>query len=376
MNVLMLSEYPYDESEQGLGGIIQSTFQLLEGFKSIEDDFTINLCTLTNKKSKVITLNNKIKIHYIQNFKIMGFFYFYLYLIKTIFKEKINLIHGQGTVTYIILSLFLFKKSVQTIHGIYRNELNLNFHDNVKFFLKFKFKIFLESLYIKKIKNLISITSEVEKFVSSSNKNLNSYHINNPVDINFFNHSKFRKNCFNLLFVAAITPRKGLDLLIKAFVELVKIDNSFNLTVIGTWDWAPDYVESQKKYLKDAKIDKNVKFTGSIGRNELLNYFYSSDILILPSYAESAPMVISQALCNGNLVIATKVGGIPEMICHSTNGVLINPGSSEEIFEAVKHFYYNPDDIINITRNAIIRSKMKYHPNSIAKKTIDFYKSI
>src|SRR5215469_3721702 len=131
LRVVMISEYPYSEQEQGLGGIMQATFQLVEGFRQLADptlDLHIvsesNLCHRTEVRS-----DGGITFHFLpkqtSEFGIMlgNTLRLAFYLLQLRRRLKPDLFHGQGSVRYLLLSLWLAKPSVQTIHGIYGNEL-------------------------------------------------------------------------------------------------------------------------------------------------------------------------------------------------------------------------------------------------------------
>ena len=312
---------------------------------------------------------------------------FHLILLNRSFKP--DLIHGQGTVTYLLLSLFFGRKSVQTIHGIYRNEQLAISRNQNRILTRFKFfcKSKLEHYYLKKVKNVIAITNEItELLASEGNKEVNIFSINNPIDIGFFHDykSKFslylKNGCsdkpIRLLFVAAITPRKGLHILVQSFKKIAVRYTNVYLTVAGIWDWAPDYVQEQMSSCSDLISSGRVEFTGGIERNRLIDLFMTSDIFVLPSFAESAPMVISQALCAGLPVISTNVGGIPEMVEHGITGLLVEPGNEAAFEQALSSLIGNSDFRERMGKAAKSIGFSRYHPESVASATLSAYKQI
>ncbi len=388
MKVLMLSEYPKEEDDQAAGGIMQATFQLVEGFKKINIDFELCILSFSKSVKKYSVLKEKnITYHFVphkNNFFSQVFFgpiSYLFFLIKLNLSFKPDIVHGQGTVTYILLSLFFGKHNIQTVHGIYVNEHKAiesserSFLLNVKFFLKER----IENLYLTQIKHLIIITNEIEYLVKSkSNKLINIFKINNPIDINFFNSSKnfSTKDNIEILFVAAITPRKGLHHLLQAFELIHKSNPNIRAKIVGMWDWAPKYVENlMKKYSNLIKLNKLI-FTGSVSRNKLQDYFNSSNIFVLPSLAESAPMVISQAMCCGLSIISTKVGGIPEMIQNNEDGLLVEPNDPKALKIALQKLIESNDLRILYSKNARIKGYNRYHPVSVAKQTVQAYRSV
>lgn len=70
--------------------------------------------------------------------------------------------------------------------------------------------------------------------------------------------------------------------------------------------------------------------------------FCNSDILILPSYSESFPMAVLEAMSHGCAVIATPVGAVPEMISHGSEGLLVEPGDRASLLEAIRTLLSDP----------------------------------
>lgn len=390
IKILMLSEYPANTNDEGAGGIMQATFQLIEGFKKNQDEIDIHILSFTKSFSNFVVKKEKnITLYFVPHKKnffseaIFGPIIYIYYLIKIKNKIKPDIIHGQGTVTYILLSLIFGKKNIQTIHGIYKNEhaaihyKDRTFFMNLKFFIKEK----IEGFYLKKIKNLIVITDEIKQLVSAESKNLkNIFKINNAIDIGFFKKKNMGsapiKNDLVILFVAAITPRKGLHYLLEAFDKIASKHLNVKLKIVGMWDWAPDYVLGLKENFSQHINTKKIEFTGSVSREEIENYFTSSQIFVLPSLAESAPMVISQAMCSGMAIISTKVGGIPEMITHEKDGFLVNPKDVQALESALDKFISSNQLREVFSKNAQIKGYNRYHPTSVAAQTYEAYKKV
>jgi glycosyltransferase involved in cell wall biosynthesis len=305
------------------------------------------------------------------------------HLIKIKNNIKPDIIHGQGTVTYILLSLMFRNKNIQTIHGIYKNEhAAIHFKDRTFFVsLKFFIKEKVESFYLKKIKNLIVITDEIKLLVSKESNNLkNIFKINNAIDIGFFKKTNLDKahtnNDLVILFVAAITPRKGLHHLLEAYDKIIYKHPNLKLKIVGMWDWAPDYVLGLKEKFSQLVNAKKIEFTGSVSREQIENYFTSSQIFVLPSLAESAPMVISQAMCSGMAIISTRVGGIPEMITHEEDGFLVHPEDVQALESALNKLISSYDLREVFSKNAQIKGYNRHHPTSVAMKTYEAYKKV
>ena len=91
-----------------------------------------------------------------------------------------------------------------------------------------------------------------------------------------------------------------------------------------------------KRYTETLGIKKDVHFLGYVRDEvELSRLYQDSDVFILPSYTEGVPKVILEAMANGLPVVATSVGGIPEIIQDGLNGLLVPSGDAEAICDSV-----------------------------------------
>ena len=104
-------------------------------------------------------------------------------------------------------------------------------------------------------------------------------------------------------------------------------------------------------------------FRGGVPHEEVIREMLSCDIFVLPSYTEGFPNVILEAMACGCAIVATKVGAIPEMLEEENGdkcGVLVNPKSSEELYDALKTLLDNGSIKEEIGNNALQRVKERY----------------
>lgn len=387
LRVLMIAEYPFSDAEQGRGGVLQSTFHLIEGFEMLAaPSLELHVLSQTEYcRRRVGRKLNHVMIHYVPK-GTSGFAKFVTnhvrMLIATIgivWKLHPQIVHAQGAPIAILLSMLFSKKHVQTIHGILGNELSvlptagLAVGRRVRIWL---IKWF-EKQYFRKIKNLFYLSKEIAQLVDKTSK----YHVQKffsyvAIDPNFFEIKRsFEKDCDRIviLFVAAITPRKGLHFLLEAFSDLVKIHSNTELRIVGMQDWAKEYVaDLQNKYCELVE-NKNIVFTGAVNRSRLAMEYDMADIFVLSSLSETVPAVISQAMLAGLPIVATRVGGIPEMIDDGKTGLLVPPSSAAALRDALDRLIAERHFGLELGRNAREVAYDRYHPKSVAQSTLDAY---
>ena len=100
------------------------------------------------------------------------------------------------------------------------------------------------------------------------------------------------------------------------------------------------------------------------------------DFLILPSLSESMPMVILEAFALRKPVIATTVGGIPEIVQDNISGLLVKPGDVQALADAINSLLDDPQKIIEMGNNAYAHIAAHHTVKDQAAKYLSVYKQI
>ena len=138
-----------------------------------------------------------------------------------------------------------------------------------------------------------------------------------------------------ILFVGRLEKLKGIDILIKV-MSIIETSNT-QLFIIGGEGNSPE-VKRLKDLAVKLNVRENILFLGSIPQDELVYYYGSSDICVLPSYYESFGLAALEASACGKPVVASKVGGLPSIVLDGKTGYLVNwkcPGPFQEKIEVL-----------------------------------------
>lgn len=149
----------------------------------------------------------------------------------------------------------------------------------------------------------------------------------------------------NVLFVAGLGrshQHKGLKTLIDA-VKKVKMSSmpDIQLTVVGDGDMRPEY----EAYAVQRGLRENVRFAGRLAGANLVNAYQNASMIVLPSSApaESFGMVLLEGLACKKPAIGTNMGGIPEVIDHEKNGLLVPPDDPVALSVAIERLVLNKE---------------------------------
>lgn len=134
-----------------------------------------------------------------------------------------------------------------------------------------------------------------------------------------------------LLFVGHLIPGKGLDILLDA-LEAVPEPSRLALLIVGA---GPLGARLADEFAERAP-EVDVRWLGEVEHSSMSDYYSAADLVILPSRNEGRPAAILEAMACGTAVLASRVGGIPEIIEHGMNGLLFDSERSDLLSSALK----------------------------------------
>lgn len=142
----------------------------------------------------------------------------------------------------------------------------------------------------------------------------------------------------HILCVARLSPVKRIDLLLEALAILPQSHNAWVCTIVGGGPLEP----SLKSLARERGLDHKVRFTGHV--SDTKQYVTQADLCVLPSDQEGLPLSLAEAMSAGVPCIATDVGGTSEIVIHGKTGLLVKPGSAEELASAIKRLLLSPEE--------------------------------
>jgi glycosyltransferase involved in cell wall biosynthesis len=137
-----------------------------------------------------------------------------------------------------------------------------------------------------------------------------------------------------LAFAGRITRQKALEIALAAVARVEGV--SFLIAGDG-----PDLAEVRRE-ASERGLDGRVRFLGSLDRSGVLALFRAADASVLCSSWENFPHTLVEALAVGTPVIATAVGGVPELVRDGENGLLVPPGDEEALANAIRRIVEEP----------------------------------
>lgn len=180
----------------------------------------------------------------------------------------------------------------------------------------------------------------------------------------------------SITYVGRLEIRKGILTLAKAVRKIAERYPNLSYVFIGQAQSSPNTNLNMREYLEANILGKSkgkCHFTGKLSKSEIIEKLNSTDLCIFPSIWENFPNVCLEAMSAGKAIIASKEGGMSDMITHLDNGYLINPNSSDEILEAVEYFIKYPEKVAEFGNKARKKVLEAYSPETILPQQIALY---
>lgn len=152
-------------------------------------------------------------------------------------------------------------------------------------------------------------------------------------------------NATVLLTVAVLREQKGIQYMIKAMPTILENVSNLYYLVVGDGE----YRETLENLTHSLDLDKYVLFTGH--RLDIPEILAAGDIFVLPTLTEALPTVLMEAMAAKKAIVASNVGGVPELVTDGVNGLLVPPAAPSELSKTCLHLIQN-EELKNNMSNA------------------------
>jgi glycosyltransferase involved in cell wall biosynthesis len=162
-------------------------------------------------------------------------------------------------------------------------------------------------------------------------------------------------------YIGRVSHEKGLNLLIDAAWKMRHIE--FNAAG-----------GRNNEYLSTLEVPDNFKFLGQIDRNEVNSFLLNSRFSVLCSiWYEGFPMVLIEAMLRGKPVVASRIGGIPEIVDDGVTGLLFEPGDVDDLIEKIDYLWNRPDLCKEMGMAGRLKAKSQYSSDKYYSKLMYIY---
>ena len=173
-----------------------------------------------------------------------------------------------------------------------------------------------------------------------------------------------------VITVARLSDEKGIDVLLDAWKDVAAKMPHARLLIVGHGPRRA-FLERQTD---EAGLNGTVRFLGEV--TDVVPDLQRSDAFVLPSRSEGLPNALLQAMAAGLPCIATRVGGVPELIEDRVNGRLVDPEQAGELAEALLWMFQNPVEAARYRAAARRTVEMRFTLERMAESYVNVYKEV
>jgi len=376
----MIGGYSMD-STQIQGGVQAATKYLVNGLVKI-DGLDLHVLTFKPKGWSGPEQFNKdgVRVHLLPSYprfeRLQGYRRYQTMVNRKLVTINPSLIHAQEASSDALVSIRSGYSTVITAHGIHSEDAKYvsSFSQRIRFYFD---SLLTERLVIHKAKFLIAISHYVSNYFNSIMRpDVDLEFIPNAVDEGFFKLMDSSQKPV-VLFVGRVIPLKRIHDLVQAFIKIANIIPQAELRIAGEITSAHNYVDSIRNLINQSGLGDRIFLLGERNQKDILKEYSNCSLVVLPSSQENSPMVIAQAMAAAKPVVATRVGGVAEMVgLGGERGLLINVGDIDALAISIIDLLQNPERRVLIGQAGRAFAIEHYLSESVAQRTYEFYRHI
>jgi glycosyltransferase involved in cell wall biosynthesis len=168
--------------------------------------------------------------------------------------------------------------------------------------------------------------------------------------------------------VGALTQEKGHKYLIDAAALVVREVPDARLVILGEGDLRAPL----ERQIKELRLDKHVILPGF--RADILAFIRAFDLFVMPSTAEGLGTSLLDAMASSKATVATRTGGMPEVVSHGETGLLVPPRDHQELAGAIAQLLKDPQRREAMGRAGLERVRRLFSAERMVERTLDVYR--
>ena len=177
---------------------------------------------------------------------------------------------------------------------------------------------------------------------------------------------------FKIIMAGRLVHEKGYQYMLQA-LEILSISNiKLHLKIFGDGILKSEILED----IKQRRLTKNITIIPTVSHADLFKAVRQSDLFVMSSVSEGFPMAPAEAMVLGVPVVATKVGGIPELIEDGVSGVLVPAKNAKMLADAIKTVLLDNNLRDSLSLHGQKRIKDNFSPAIICQKLLDYYDKV
>lgn len=359
MHVVMVGNFPLDATPRG--GVETAAFNLASALEALGVKVTVVDPRVEAAESLTLTYEG-ITVHRENLGGVVGRSRRARGMVREVASDvNADLVHSQGIARFLPLEL----PTIFTLHGIAENEVK---HEGsrLRSAVKSATVVRQEVSARRAAPNVISISKFTTRYLDPERQRV--WEIPNAISP-LFGDVRGVPRERRVLFVGSLRIRKRVRELIAAFADGCAREGAI-LAIAGS-GLDGSYGQGCLSLAEELGVSGSIEWLGSMTPAQLAAEMARSQVLALPSGAESAPMVIAEALAQGLPVVAADVGAVSEMVDDGRNGILVRAGDHAGLSDALVRVLNLPD--YDDWSSRALQASSAYSAAEVSQKTLAAY---
>ncbi|MDY7076290.1 MAG: glycosyltransferase family 4 protein [Chloroflexota bacterium] len=375
VRIAMMGDYPRDPEHVG-GGVEAVTLYLLGELQRF-DDLELHMITMRPDVKEKVVCYDRTTVHYIatnyrRNALTLDSHH------RRLLRQKLtalqpDLVHAHIAGTYHLATLGMGFPTVLTLHGVRRNETALWRGWRSQLYRRWVIT-YQEWASVRAAEHVIAISPYIRREFGRTVRG-QIYDIENPICDRFFAIER-REQPNRVLYAGHISVRKGILELLQAVNMVRQRIPDLQVRLAGRMSSDQTYIEQVRSYVRDHSLEDCIRFLGPLDEKNLLDEYARCTLLVLPSRQETAPMVIEEAMAARVPVVATRVGGVQDLVSDGRTGFVVELGDTKGLADAMVRTLADADLRARMGEAGRIEADRRFRADAVACQTRKVYDQI
>lgn len=375
LQVMMVSPYPL-EAGKVVGGI-EAVVSALAPELAAQDQIarvTVLCFHQGEAPSRTERVSEKLQICYVRGQRRLRLltrsFLDVLYARRLARQIGVDVVHGHGLGRRGDVAIQISPASVITVHGLVHREAELAGAS-----LKSRVRSRLAAATMRRVLRQARVVISISDYDARSLEGLvrgRRVSIPNPIAREFFAEAP-ATNGAHILFAGVLTRRKNVEGLLSALALARARVPGARLLILGPAP-DPEYAREIRALVGRLRLEDAVEFAGHVENERLVRELRACGAVALFSHEETSPTILAQAMAVGKPVVASRVGGIPEMVADGESGFLVEPGDTHGLAERLVELIESPELRLRMGAYAQAIARQRYEPAAVARRTVEAYR--
>jgi glycosyltransferase involved in cell wall biosynthesis len=187
--------------------------------------------------------------------------------------------------------------------------------------------------------------------------------------------SKWDKPCLHILYLGHLGKAKGSFDLIRAAKTILSQVDGVVFELVGQ-EQAIGEMQQLNTEVIDAGLEQRIHIQPAVTGVEKIKLFRSADIFVYPSYHEGMPMAVIEAMACGLPIIATQVGGLPDLVYPDVNGFLVPAGQPDQLAVAIHQLIIDPQMRYSMQVDSFRLAQENFDIEILVSRLLDIYQAL